>query len=79
MTDMPERIHAWTWNGRRYAGQWEASSPRSRDVEYIRADKVSALVDAARLFTWSYVHESDKIIDAFYAAETALAALDAKP
>lgn len=93
MSDMPERIHAWTWNGRRYAGQWEESFGGSRDVEYIRADKVAALVEALReceaeidgYIRQEYpgdhpVHERYRQRDfAANPARVALAALEAKP
>lgn len=44
MTEAPERIKAWPWNGKRHSGQWHVAAI-GETTEYIRAD----LVDPAAI------------------------------
>lgn len=58
MTDAPERI----WAGK-YHGTWWQSTPHHQMTEYIRADKVAALVEKnARLR--DAVAEVDRLLEA---------------
>lgn len=45
MTDAPERIATWCWNGKTNAGQWSnnLNDHYAPTVEYVRADLVEAL------------------------------------
>ena len=42
MSEAPERIWAWPWNGEARRGQWNTSQIND-GVEYIRADRIEAL------------------------------------
>lgn len=40
MSDAPDRIWAWTWNGEIRRGQWSVNGDLTGESEYIRADLV---------------------------------------
>jgi len=44
-------------------------------ADALTVPEMRALVDAANRFTTSYLHEDERVIDAFYATELALAAM----
>jgi hypothetical protein len=51
MSDMPERIKAWLWNGKTNAGGWHVNGQGTVET-YIRRDapELVALVEALRAF-----------------------------
>jgi hypothetical protein len=86
MSDMPERIWAQPDRGSDFYGNWDLSGPgdRAQCREYIRADKVAALMEALKLYSCGEgcndcpQSERDRV-SCGWTARAALAALDAKP
>lgn len=80
MTDMPERIFATravNLNTCRAGTYRDIANDEKQRMEYIRADKVAALVEAAEFAITNAV--ADDQDEWFAQLRAALAALDAKP